>query len=213
MSQAAPESVDSSAVFQCQKCRTILSDSSQHVQTLKVSETRQLLAFRETAIPLNVHHEEELLTSQSGVDHGSSFLHVSCPACDTPVGRLYQSTCPALDVFRDRVTLESDCILMYRIPASAADPRPQELSTASHPESSEPLADLRDTMEKVMQLQIVFAKYMRKLRSDVRTQLSAIDGRLVQLEESVRPSKRQRYAKRFGAGSHEDDRSESSGGR
>lgn len=82
-------------VLQCLQCRTIVGDTCSVVSLDPALRTIILQKKGE-----NASLQNELHTSQGGVDYGSTFHLVECKKCGAALGRMYRTTPPELDQWR-----------------------------------------------------------------------------------------------------------------
>ena len=88
-------------VLQCLQCRTIVGDTCSVVSLDPALRTIILQKKGE-----NASLQNELHTSQGGVDYGSTYHLVECKKCGAALGRMYRTTPPELDQWRYRKIMD-----------------------------------------------------------------------------------------------------------
>ncbi|XP_071956621.1 protein Mis18-alpha-like [Antedon mediterranea] len=96
-------------VIVCLKCGNILGDSCSWI--CANNDLKTITMRRVTKV---VEIEQDLITSEKGVDIGSTYQKLFC-VCDEMIGRIYQTTPRALDNLRDVFTLDINKIQSYHI--------------------------------------------------------------------------------------------------
>lgn len=92
-------------IFQCSKCRTMVADSTLGVSVSEDHNTLLMPAASELVI------SNDCTLSKTGVDAGCGYRNVSCAHCGKCLGRVYESTSPALDHQRGLYILKSSCLI------------------------------------------------------------------------------------------------------
>jgi hypothetical protein len=96
-------------VFSCGNCRTIIGDSLSLIGTHAQLRTITLSAASK------ITRTEDLLTSKTGVDKGSTFVNLTCFSCSSLVGKYYLTTPKGLDDLRERFSFTIDNITSYEL--------------------------------------------------------------------------------------------------
>eukprot|EP00128_Syssomonas_multiformis_P006831 Colp12_sorted_trinity150504_noHs@2365 len=92
---AQEQEIDAPLVFQCKNCRCIVGDSFSWVSA---HEGLNAVCLEEPS-PF-VKMVNELHTSYSGTDIGSTYLRFLCSSCDSVIGKIYKTTARHLDAIR-----------------------------------------------------------------------------------------------------------------
>lgn len=96
-------------IFQCGQCRNIVSDTSIAYQFSGTCDIVHLHAACHVVI------DDPIITSEAGIDNGCAFRRVICQECRSVLGRVYISTIPKLDNWRNLFTLETDRLVTFRL--------------------------------------------------------------------------------------------------
>ncbi|KAK9760022.1 hypothetical protein K7432_016380 [Basidiobolus ranarum] len=92
--ESEPQDISAPLVFQCNACRSIVGDSYSWVCATKELNSVSLYGKSD-----QVQLGEELLTSNSGFDIGSTYIPLTC-SCDVILGKVYKTTPRLLDNVR-----------------------------------------------------------------------------------------------------------------
>lgn len=133
-SVAASNEIGAPVVFSCISCRSLLGDSYSWID----ANTASILLQR----CINISVSSQLELSNEGDDIGSTFNRLQCVQCGQSVGKIYRSTPPQLDEFRDRYSLYVDKITGY------------ELGTADNISSKSHVSSWMNVNTKLMQISI-----------------------------------------------------------
>jgi len=102
------ENVTAPVVFQCGTCRIIIGDSfgfvCSNIDTFTISLNHVA----------NITKSSEIFTSEVGLDVGSSYHHIICAQCQTPLGRMYMTTPRNFDAMRGMYSFDSNMISGYQ---------------------------------------------------------------------------------------------------
>ncbi|KAK8814281.1 hypothetical protein WA158_008143 [Blastocystis sp. Blastoise] len=101
------EEISGPIVFQCKKCHVILGDS------FSLTCTDQQLNMITLKSVIHVTISEELQTSASGPDRGSTFNSLQCESCKSVIGKMYLTTSRQLDQHRDLFSFSIDTVDAY----------------------------------------------------------------------------------------------------
>lgn len=96
-------------VFSCLACRTIVGD------TLSLSSTNSDLQSVTLTGASNILRQDDLITSKTGADKGSTFFVIECQTCHKTLGKYYITTPRNLDEVREKFTLLIDHISSYEL--------------------------------------------------------------------------------------------------
>lgn len=165
---AANNEIGAPVVFSCGTCRSLLGDSYSWID----ANTASILLGRCSNIVIS--NQLELATE--GEDIGSTFNRIQCIQCSTSLGKIYRSTPPHLDEFRDRFALNVDKISGY------------ELGTADNVSTKAIIASWISVNTKLMQLSVQQAKRINELESrqnELQSYVQTLDKRLSQLHHRV----------------------------
>lgn len=108
-SSSTTPAINGPLVFSCGKCHTIIGDSLSLVGTHAQLKTLTLSAASK------VTRNESLITSQSSIDKGSTFVALMCYNCSKILGRYYITTPRTLDDLREKFTFFVDDISSYEL--------------------------------------------------------------------------------------------------
>lgn len=97
-------------VFQCVKCLAILGDSFAWKSAEKQLKTVTLCVKSDTALVC-----DDVQTSTSGFDSGSTYSWLKCERCGEMVGKKYLTTPRSLDHIRDMYSFHSDALKIYHV--------------------------------------------------------------------------------------------------
>ena len=164
------QKVDTPLVFQCKSCSIIIGDSWSMMSSDAEMETITLSAAS------NVSRADEAVTSQQGIDVGSTFHLLHCGKCTAHLGKVYLTTARALDALRDMFTFSTDAVTSYKLGGGKAATGADGAAAAGAGIEvvQAELAEAVDNIEKLQSLVLV------------------ADQRLTALEEAGAGSKRRR---------------------
>ncbi|XP_054752969.2 uncharacterized protein LOC129258763 [Lytechinus pictus] len=141
-------------VFQCQGCRSILSDSLAFL-----TANDDLKTITVNRVNSSVGLSPRRITSTHGVDQGSTYSPVECKECHNVVGKVYKTTPRLLDDLRDYYTLDANKLLIYQIGSSTTS-----LFLEDGPSRSVPsITDLRTLKDTVMKLQVLMCTMHQRI--------------------------------------------------
>mmetsp|Transcript_23725 Transcript_23725/g.38237 ORF Transcript_23725/g.38237 Transcript_23725/m.38237 type:complete len:170 (+) Transcript_23725:114-623(+) len=138
-------------VFQCHKCRRILTDSNYLVEMDEDSKTITFKAAR------GVRVTDKILVSRSSKEYGSTYKKLVCEACDCDLGKQYLTTPQQLDSARSRYCFNVSALESYEVG------RLEEMAENSPLESFGILQRLRVRHTQMMQILIQFDKRIKLL--------------------------------------------------
>lgn len=115
--EAAPDSdpsfdstqVQGPLVFSCIQCKCIMGDS------YSIVASNEALGVIVLSAASNIQRCQEVYTSKSGPDVGSTYFTFMCVTCKAAVGKFYLTTSKDLDELREKFSFAVDSISSYEL--------------------------------------------------------------------------------------------------
>lgn len=101
-------------VFQCKKCRLIISDSSSWIGAMVDQEGISYFTIK-SVVTDSINILPTGRVSNSGPDRGSSFHPIACSSCSSEIGRFYLATPHQVDFARNHYTLDASKMAYYKV--------------------------------------------------------------------------------------------------
>ncbi|XP_030831496.1 uncharacterized protein LOC115920246 [Strongylocentrotus purpuratus] len=143
---------DLPAVFQCQRCNVIISDSIAF--TAAHDDLKSITVNR---VNSSVELSTKLITSTDGIDQGSTFSPLVCQGCKTVLGKVYRTTPRPLDDLRDYFTFDVNKLSVYQVGSS---------DSSALPESESPFqqyTNLKTLKETTLKLQVLMCAMHQRI--------------------------------------------------
>lgn len=160
-------------VFQCKKCRRIISDTISWCGAVDDDELKVFVVS--SVVPESIKTDPQLTMSQTGLDRGSSYNDLLCAGCDTLLGRIYVTTTQHMDFARGMYAFLAEEMAFYLCGSyKQAEPGIDEAIRAMLKPS--PTA----TAKQLAMIQTMIMS--------IHTQLEALSSRVGLLESSQKPT-------------------------
>ncbi|XP_054753155.2 uncharacterized protein LOC129258933 [Lytechinus pictus] len=145
---------DLPAVFQCQHCNVIISDSIAFI-----AAHDDLKSITLNSVNASVELSTKLITSTDGIDQGSTFSPLVCRGCKTVLGKVYKTTPRPLDDLRDYFTIDVNKLSVYQVGST---------DSSSLPESDTPFqqfTNLKTLKETTLKLQVLMCAMHQRIQN------------------------------------------------
>ncbi|XP_011666415.1 uncharacterized protein LOC581852 [Strongylocentrotus purpuratus] len=143
---------DLPAVFQCQRCNVIISDSIAF--TAAHDDLKSITVNR---VNSSVELSTKLITSTDGIDQGSTFSPLVCQGCKTVLGKVYRTTPRPLDDLRDYFTFDVNKLSVYQVGSSDSSALPESES------SFQQYTNLKTLKETTLKLQVLMCAMHQRI--------------------------------------------------
>ncbi|XP_041462786.1 uncharacterized protein LOC121413876 [Lytechinus variegatus] len=145
---------DLPAVFQCQHCNVIISDSIAFI-----AAHDDLKSITLNSVNASVELSTKLITSTDGIDQGSTFSPLVCRGCKTVLGKVYRTTPRPLDDLRDYFTIDVNKLSVYQVGST---------DSSSLPESDTPFqqfTNVKALKETTLKLQVLMCAMHQRIQN------------------------------------------------
>lgn len=160
-------------VFQCKKCRRIISDTLSWCGAVDDDELKVFVVS--SVVPESIKTDPQLTMAQNGLDRGSSYNDLLCAGCNTLLGRIYVTTTQHMDFARGMYAFLAEEMAFYLCGSyKQAEPGIDEAIRAMLKPS--PTA----TAKQLAMIQTMIMS--------IHTQLDALSSRVGLLESSQKPT-------------------------